>query len=196
MTKLVIPDWNAPPPKWEPRMENHLVPQRHVCGEILQADMSSEYVLWYPRFDTKGEGAPLVKCPACNYPLGMAWTRRLYLVEPMRYDLAVVTAGHRVCSNCWGQLEISPLSIGVWDDDMAMILTYNYVLCNRCDYETRAYVTHRYVGYARQQDYVDYGRAIIGLAEALELTEADGLPINLRPPVKRTTNELLTELGF
>lgn len=181
------PDWvyKKPPPD--------LIPVRHVCGEIVYADLESEYPPFYDRFNPKGNGRPLTACPRCEYPLNMDWMKRLYFVEPMPHHVAIRTM-NMVCSNCWGQLEMSK-DFGLWSEEEQMFITHNFVTCHECAEETRGYVTHRYVGRAREKDYLDYGRAIQGIAEALELDQ-EGLPFKLPTREKKTNSELMSALGF
>ena len=175
-----------------------LIPVRHACGRVLYADLDGDYPVFYPpsaadHTDRLRKGKkPVLSCPFCAYPLDMDWMRPLYLVSPMRYDLAVRTCGHRVCSNCWGQLQIASNGIPVLDEESGRMESHVLVLCHECKYETIAYVTQRYVGFARERDYLDYGRCVIGLSEALELTEADGIPVR----IKSSRSELIASLGF
>lgn len=171
-----------------------LIPARHVCGEIVHANLEGEYVLFYTRHDQKGTGHAIYECPRCEYPLTMDWMRRLYYVEPMPYDTAVRTMS-RVCSNCWGwQLEMSG-TIKVHDEETGLDMDYRLVTCKDCGVETRGFVTSRYVGFAREKDRIDYGRAIYGIAEALEL-EQGNLPVKLPTRAKRSISANLVELGF
>lgn len=171
-----------------------IVPRRHICGEIIQADITGESVLFYSRFNLAGEGAPITFCPLCGFALDMTWMRKLYLVDPMPYDMAVNTRSRKVCSNCWGW-NFTEYEVPVYDEDGFQILEdHRLLLCSSCMEETRGYVTQRYVGYAREQDALDYGRALNGLIEALEL-EQEGIPVNVEK-VKKPVNELMNELGF
>lgn len=172
--------------------DTYLVPIRHVCGNILHANLEGDSPIFYNRFTGSGiylrftGGAPLLSCPRCPYPLNMDWVKPLYLVDPMPSNLAVLTIGRRVCSNCWGGLGIG----GYTSEGDAL------VLCHRCRWETIGYVTMKYVGHAREKDYLDYGLCIMGLAEALEL-EQEGLPFDLsvvKQPKSKEVN--LMELGF
>jgi hypothetical protein len=178
-----------------------LIPTRHACGEILYADLEGDSPVFYNRHAvTPTEhplttSRPILSCPRCDYPLDMDWMRPLWLVTPMPYELAVRTIARRVCSNCWGQLEMSARDIPVYDDDGNQVMeSHRLVTCHDCRYETIGYVTQRWVGHAREQDYLDYGLCLIGLSEALELTEADGLPIRVNQP--QTREQLLASLGF
>lgn len=181
-------------PEWEyKKPAPDLIPVRHVCGEIVYANLESEYPPFYDRNNPKGNSNPLSACPRCEYPLTMDWMQSLYRVEPMPYDVAIRTMG-KVCSNCWGQLEMSK-SFPVWDEDEGLFISCARVTCRTCGEETRGYVTHRYVGYARERDYLDYGRAIQGIAEALEL-EQDGLPFKLPTKEKLSERANLAQLGF
>jgi hypothetical protein len=186
----------------------YLIPTRHACGEILYADLEGDYPVFFSRHAVTHKitptGAshplltsrPILSCPRCDYPLDMDWMRPLWLVSPMPYELAARTISRRVCSNCWGQLDMSARDIPVYDDEGNQIMeSHRLVLCHDCQYETIGYVTQRWVGYAREQDYLDYGLCLIGLSEALELTEADGLPIRVNQP-KQTQAQLLESLGF
>jgi len=193
-----IPGWKPfvyQPIKAEPIFKpSDLIPCRHVCGEIVYAALESEYPLFYNRVDPKGAGRSILSCPRCDSPLNMDWMRKLYLVEPMPYATAVRTMS-RVCSNCWGwELEMSGC-IPTFNADDNLTEDYRLVTCKKCGVETRGYVTQRYVGYAREQDSLDYGRAITGLAEALEL-EQEGLPIQLPTRNKLTEHGNLAMLGF
>lgn len=171
-----------------------LIPVRHVCGEIVYADLESEYPPFYHRADPKGESHPLTACPRCEYPLNMDWMKRLYFVDPMPYATAIRTL-HMACSNCWGQLEMSKC-LSVYDEEDDMPCDYRLVTCRACGVETRGYVTHRYIGRVREKDYLDYGRAIQGIAEALEL-EQEGLPFKLETKnEKLPTSSNLAMLGF
>lgn len=170
-----------------------MIPQRHVCNEIVYADLESDYALFYPRTDSKGAGRPILSCPRCSDPLNMDWMRPLYQVEPMPYATALRTEG-KVCSNCWGRVQIASGPIPVYNPEVNLMEDYRIVLCLSCREETRGYVTQRYVGYAREADYLDYGRAITGLAEALEL-EQEGLPIKIKTK-KLSVSENIAMLGF
>lgn len=179
----------------------YLIPFRHACGEIVHANLEGDYPIFYDRHSAIGihsrlkDGKrPILSCPRCDYPLSLDWMRRLYHVDPMPSNIAELTIARRVCSNCWGQLQIVSHGICVIDDD-GTPLSYSLVLCHECKYETVAYVTQKYVGYAREKDYLDYGRCVIGLAEALELTEADGIPIRVKS-VNRPVAATLAEMGF
>jgi len=177
------------------KLENQqtIIPKRHLCGEIVQANITGESVLFYTRFDREGKGLPIILCPNCGMPLEMEWMRALYLVEPMPSDLAIRTES-KVCSNCWGwKWEV--YNVPVFDEDGFQLTgEHRLVLCAECLEETRGYVTQRYVGYAREKDALDYGRALNGLIEALEL-EQEGMPVKVEK-VRKTTNELLNILGF
>lgn len=176
-------------------MCDNLLPSRHVCGEIVQVDLSSDYPMFYRRDNVRGTGRPILSCPRCEYPLTMDWMIHLYYVEPMPSDVAVRTEG-KVCSNCWGQLAMTPDRITVIDDETGLPMSYRMVLCLECKWDTRGYVTHRYVGTARERDYTNYGNAIIGLSEALEL-EQESLPFKL--PEKReklSIKDNLAMLGY
>lgn len=185
-------------PGYVPRVEKKLperflVPKRHICGEIVQADISGESVSFYSRFNKEGTGRPITLCPLCGVVLDMEWMRALYLVEPMPTDLAIRTEG-KVCSNCWGW-KWKVYRVPVYDaDGFQLAEEYRLVLCESCREETRGYVTQRYVGYAREQDALDYGRALNGLIEALEL-EQEGQPVNVEK-IKKSTNEIMSALGF
>jgi len=183
------------PPVVKP--ETITIPQRHACGEIVNADLRGEYVLFYSRFDALGTGSPLLSCPACEMPLNMDWMRPLWLVDPMPYDLALRTVNNRVCSNCWGMLVMTQAYIPIPDEESGLTLSGEMVYCKKCLHETRAYVTTRWVGRAREEDYLNYGLAIIGLAEAMQLDESDGLPIKpVYKQPKKTSAELIASLGF
>lgn len=161
------------------------IPVRHACGNILYADLTSEYPVFYGKhsispypYENLLIGArPLKKCPACSYPLNMDWMRNLYLVEPMDYYLAILTVGRRVCSHCWGQL----ISTRYGSKEI--------VLCHQCTYDTIGYVTHRFVDSARASDLETYETCAEGLRQALEL---DPEPVR----EKRPNSALMTELGF
>lgn len=171
---------------------DNILPTRHVCGEIVQVDLSSDYPMFY-RYDKTGR--PLLSCPRCDYPLTMDWMIRLYFVDPMPYDVAVRTEG-KACSNCWGQVAMTSDRIAILDEETGLMMSYRIVLCNDCRENTRGYVTHRYIGFARERDYTNYGNAIIGLSEALELDQ-EALPFQL--PVKReklSIKDNLAMLGF
>jgi hypothetical protein len=168
-----------------------LVPCRHVCGEIVQADLSSDYPIFYNRTNLTGTGVPLTSCQKCESPLTMDWMKKLYYVDPMPYDTAVRTRS-KVCSNCWGMLEMSRFCIPTWDEDEGMLLDYRMVICRHCQYETRGYVTSRYVGFSKERDQLNYNAAVIGLSEALEL-ECE-LPRN--EPIRISERSNLAMLGF
>lgn len=177
-----------------------LFPQRHACGRVLFADLRGDDPIFYavasPTDYRMKESRSILACPHCHYPLDMDWMRPLYLVEPMPFEMAVRTESRKVCSNCWGQVTMSRHDLTVHDDDGNPLPgAHRIVLCHDCRYETIGYVTQRWVGHAREQDYLDYGRCLIGLAEALELTEADGLPIRVNQPIL-TPTESLAQLGY
>ena len=183
-------------PQWEYHKEApDLIPVRHVCGEIVYAALESDYPQFHQRSDPKGTMPAITVCPSCEYPLTMDWMKRLYYVDPMPYHVAIRTLG-MVCSNCWGQLEMSK-SFALYDEEEGREIDHALVTCRDCGVETRGYVTHRYVGRAREKDYLDYGRAIQGIAEALEL-EQEGLPFQLQPrqPEKLSISANLAMLGF
>lgn len=174
-------------------MRSQLIPQRHWCGEIVNVDLAGEAPMFYGRFNLTGTGRPMVNCPRCEEPLDMLWMRRLWLVDPMPYTAAIKTAGHKLCSNCWGyQFDLidSPPEP---DEETGLMQKMALVICKACGVETIGYVTQRYVGRAREQDYLDYGNSVIGLSEALEITE--GLPVKFEAP-KQTTQQLMKSLGF
>ena len=188
------PEWSILSERVSPP-ERTIVPKRHLCGEIVQADITGESVMFFSRYHTKGEGVIITHCPLCGGKLDMDFMRALYLVEPMPTDLAIRAEG-KVCSNCWGwKWKVHP--VPVYDEDgFQLPEEYRLVLCEACQEETRGYVTQRYVGYAREADALNYGRALNGLIEALEL-EQEGQPVNVEPlKVKKTRNELLNILGF
>lgn len=184
-------------PNPHPVTDTPIFPQRHACGRVLYADLSGEIPMFYPSVAASahdhliGGYRPLLSCPYCDYPLDMDWMRPLYLVYPMPYSLAVRTCSNRVCSNCWGELHIASQPFAVEDSDEAHVV----VLCHTCRHETISYVTRRYVGYAREQDYIDYGLCVIGLSEALGLDESDGLPIAVQK-IDLSSTEKLALLGF
>lgn len=182
-----------------------LFPSRHACGNLVYADIQSDYPVFYTRYAASPNGeylryghSPIHACPACDYPLDLDWMRPLYLVQPMPFEMATRTETRKVCSNCWGQLHMGNRDVPVYDDDGNLIEgSHRLVLCHDCMYETIGYVTQRYVGFARERDYLDYGNCLIGLAEALELTEADGLPIRVgRNQPKLTVAENMAMMGF
>jgi len=185
------PEWAYHPPAVPVQV---IVPKRHLCGEIVQADISGEDVLFYPRFNTEGKGAPIKICPLCGLELDMEYMRALYLVEPMPSNLAIRAEG-KVCSNCWGWKWNVYRAIPVYDEDgLQLDARHDLVLCANCLEETRGYVTQRYVGFAREKDALDYGRALNGLIEALEL-EQEGQPVQVEK-VKHTRAENMAALGF
>lgn len=174
-----------------------LFPRRHACGRVLFADLSGDYPVFYARASAndhrRKEDRPILSCPHCDYPLNLDWMRPLYLVEPMPYEMAVRTESRKVCSNCWGQVVMSRRDVPAYDDEGNLLPgSHRIVLCHLCRYETLGYVTQRWVGHAREQDYLDYGRCLIGLSEALEIS--DGLPIRIDQP--KSQKELLAAMGF
>lgn len=174
--------------------KNTIVPRRHVCGEIVQADITGENAIFYSRFDTQGAGRSIKNCPSCGVLLSMDWMRALYLVEPMPYTTYLHIQGRKVCSNCWGYI-FDMHDIRAYDfEGLPIMERHVLLLCHDCGVETKGYVTQKYVGYAREADHLDYGRALNGLVEALEL-EQPGIPVNVSK-VKHTQAQNLAELGF
>lgn len=169
-----------------PERTQDLFPVRHACGRILYANLDGECPLFYR--DIKGATPVIQDCPHCNYPLDMDWMRPLWRVHPMPYWMAVLTIARRVCSNCWGRLEMTRHDIAVQDAD-GMWEAHRLVFCPACKYETIGYVTHRWVERCRQQDDQDYKEAFPGLAEMLGVEVPEVEP-------KKSRNELLNQLGF
>lgn len=187
-----IPSYRAEWSYKEKDLSHTIIPRRHICGEIVQANITGEDVIFYSRFDTGGKGRPISNCPLCGHLLAMDWMRALYLVEPMTWITVLHTEGRKVCSNCWGW-NYERRKIGHCEGQLEQ---YYYLLCADCKEETIGYVTQKYVGYAREKDRVDYGRALNGLIESLEL-EQPGIPVdvkNVKQP--RTREQNLAELGF
>jgi hypothetical protein len=164
-----------------------LVPVRHACGRILYAFLEGEGQIFYR--DIKGQSLPIHDCPHCEYPLDMDWMRPLWRVHPMPYWMAVLTIARRVCSNCWGRLDMTRRDIAVQDAD-GNWEAHRIVFCPECQHETIGYVTHRWVDTCRQQDATDYEATFPGLAEML------GIEVPKPPEPKKSRNELLNQLGF
>lgn len=182
-----------------PLTDTKLIAVRHACGRVLYADLESEYPVFYGRESVTGKsdillrtGKPIRDCPHCNYPLDMDWMRPLWLVNAMPYHLAVLTVSRRVCSNCWGHVEITARAAPIYNADYEIEEMGVLVLCPQCRYETIGYVSSRYVEMVRKSDTENFDACAGGLSEALELTP----PKTAEPEPTLTRNQLVAQLGF
>lgn len=182
-------------------MNTPVFPVRHACGRVLYADLQSEYPLFYTRQalirgltrERVNELSPAIQeCPYCPYPLDMDWMRHLWLIDPMPYHLAVLCVARRVCSNCWGKLDIAVRSTPVWNEEYGIFEEGVMVLCPDCRYETIGYVSSRYAEVVRQADAENFETCAAGLTEALELEQETPEP----PQPKASREEILARLGF
>lgn len=178
-----------------PLTNTYLIPQRHVCGRIVFADLNGEYAVFYTRYAVTGHRnillsgkKPIENCPHCNYPLSMDWMRPLYHIQPMPYPMALQTKARRVCSNCWGPLEIINHHIPVLNEESGLMEEHALIWCPLCKYETIGYVTERYTQEARRSDQELYTLCVNGLSEVL------GLEIPKRE--NKSVKQSMEELGF
>lgn len=139
----------------------YLIPKRHACGRILYANLASEYPVFYTRQAVTGHNnilktgqTALTKCPHCPYPLNMDWMRPLYYIRPMPYYMAMQTKARRVCSNCWGELEIENHRVPVEVDEK--IELYALIWCPVCKYETIGFVTRRFAEESKRKNDAEY----------------------------------------
>lgn len=179
-----LPYYVAPPERLP-----DLTPVRHACGRILYANLDGEWAMFYR--DIKGQSPRLDHCPHCEYPLDMGWMRPLWRVHPMPYWMAVLTVARRVCSNCWGRLDMTRRDIAVQNAD-GQWEARRIVFCPACQHETIGYVTHRWVDICREKDAAEYDATFPGLAEMLGIE----VPKPPEPKPKKSRNECLKELGF
>ena len=96
-------------------------------------------------------------------------------MHPLSEALARKTVKFYVCSNCWGELEATPVTGGY------------EVLCKSCGPETKGYVTQRYVERRRSESGFEE-------VNARHMLEKVGVLEN--PHAGKTADQLLSELGF
>lgn len=142
--------------------EKHLIPVRHICGRIVYADLESEYPVYYTRHAVTNYGhilltgrIPVCDCPYCEYPLNMDWMLPLFHIRPMPLGMALQNRARRVCSNCWGDLEIANYHIPTLLDDGTTEF-YALLWCPVCRYDTMGYVTRRFADESRRKDCAEY----------------------------------------
>lgn len=98
-------------------------------------------------------------------------------MESLNEELARKTVNCFACSNCWGELELTP--------DLRENGMY-FVVCRSCKDETRGYVTQYFVN-RRRSDSEFEKRDVTILLRTLGILE--------RPP-RKSVEQNLKELGF
>ena len=98
-------------------------------------------------------------------------------MEALDADLARKTVKNYACSNCWGDLEITP--------DMRENGMY-FVVCQKCQDETKGYVTKYFV--AKQRTASEFEKR-----DAVRMLQDIGV---LPPREKKPAGAMLKELGF
>lgn len=185
-----------------PLTNTKLIAVRHACGRVLFADLEGDYPIFYGRESVSmghndillRSGKQIHDCPHCHYPLDMDWMRPLWLVRAMPYHLAVLTASRRVCSNCWGHVEITARSAPIYNEEYEIMEMGVMVLCPKCRYETVGYVSSYYVDKAKKADIESFEVCAAGLSEALELTPPP--PAKAERMERPGRNQLIAQLGF
>ena len=96
----------------------------------------------------------------------------------MDIDLALITLRDYVCSRCWGHLDRLPLPNSSWA-----------VVCLKCDPDGSLEIVYVTKAYAER-------RRAESLAEKQEVTALlENIGV-MEKPKRRSTNEILKELGF
>jgi hypothetical protein len=98
-------------------------------------------------------------------------------MEALNEELATKTVKRYVCSICWGELEIRTAIENGW----------YFVVCKKCQDETRGYVTQYFVSRRR-------GESEFELLDAKRLLRKLKIIPDDRPP--RSREQSLRELGF
>lgn len=99
-------------------------------------------------------------------------------MESMDAELARKTVKDYCCSNCWGDLELTP--------DLRGNGLY-FAVCSKCKDETKGYVTRYFANRRRTESEFE-------LRDATRLLQEIGIMPN--PNAGKTREQLLKELGF
>lgn len=99
-------------------------------------------------------------------------------MEPLNFELARKTIKRYVCSNCWGELEMTP--------DPEHEGMYQ-VTCMKCKDETKGYVSQHFVERRRAESEFEERDAIHLLRKVNILPD---------PMAGKSQADLLKELGF
>ena len=99
-------------------------------------------------------------------------------MEPLNFELARKTIKRYACSNCWGELEMSPdpKNAGMYQ-----------VTCKTCQEETKGYVSQHFVERRRAESEFEKRDAVHLLRKVNILPD---------PMAGKTKEQLLKELGF
>lgn len=99
-------------------------------------------------------------------------------MESLTFEMARKTVKRYACSNCWGELEMTP--------DLTQPDKY-FVICKKCQDETRGYVTQYFVNRRR-------GESEFEKRDVTKLLIRVGI---LENPLKdKTRDEIIKSLGF
>src|SRR4030067_3498900 len=97
-------------------------------------------------------------------------------MEPFTETLARKTVKFYACSSCWGELESKPAQDGMY-----------FVVCKKCQDETKGYVTQYYVNRRRAESEFEE----VNVSHMLRRIE-----IIPNPHKGKSTEQLLKEIGF
>lgn len=98
-------------------------------------------------------------------------------MEPLNESMAKKTIERYACSICWGDLELHPA--------VHLENGWYFVVCKKCQDETRGYVTKYFVNRRRNESEFERIAATHLLRK-----------IGVLPKPEKTKSQLLQELGF